>query len=368
MDFKDKYLKYKSKYLALKKQLGGFDTWEEFKQASNRQVATYEESVGTGNLNINCPNSYYNYTGADIDKIKRKCKQHNGLCGKLGHQYSNYGRAQNCLICLKDKKLHDELPCDESKDIKKTINVFNRNFIKSPVCQPIDGTTSYFKQSPDKFNSAINIENPKDMISGDNMNQVLLDMNRYSNQLITNQLILDKDLICLEGNILYGNSGCKVASGGITTCLFMIFVLDDNSFIACHMNGLLTSARIGEMEDPSIREFLKYKFSQDNCFRYIRSNYPQIRSLKKIFITGILNNYEITNNFPIDSRKIDIRYSANPENPLDQMLNTNKRGVCEIIKSKLGVSPSKLVELNFKQDDFMGNYIYANNKLYQLDY
>jgi hypothetical protein len=74
--YKNKYLKYKQKYIALK-QLGGTTEADKiaFSLASNEESKRANDSINTGVYDDTCPKSYYNYTELDFDNINIQCNK-----------------------------------------------------------------------------------------------------------------------------------------------------------------------------------------------------------------------------------------------------------------------------------------------------
>ncbi len=355
-DFKKLYLKYKGKYLHLKNQLGGDKTWNQMDIASKVEVKEYYNTLKSGNYINNCPTSYYSFTEIEPEFLERRCIENQFKCNKLGHtNVSSDGK--KCIECMKDSRLLSNISNEYVERIKQNTSRLDTNNEVNLLCNPILLVDKYFKQYRSPFDTIISLPNGNNIT---NINSILLDTNKYLNESANHEIICDKDLICLEGNIIYTDSRCKVGSGSISSCMFMVFVLDDDSFVSCHMNGFVTS-----QSDHYIGKEIKYKFSHDNCFKYIKENYPQIKNLKKVYIVGILVNYSIN-----ETGQFDIKYGMDHlQDSLRNKLRENKNEVLCLIKKKLQLPIDKNVEIEFKDisDMGFGNFIYASNNLHYVE-
>jgi len=274
--YKLQYLKYKSKYINLKNQLGGAIDLNELNETNKCETFKQKLSLESGVYNKNCPNSIYNFTDFEVNYVEMKCEKYEAQCKELNLQNTKTDAA-NCLKCIKHENFRPD-DDDETRRLKILSSRYNNYFEINQNCYTINLTQQYFKQSPNHFTETICINNldhaPNDIT------EILLDTTKYSNESLNTDIIRNKDLFCAEGNIIYTDESCKVGSGGITSCLFMILVFDDNSYISCHMNGLITSNH-----DNYIRKQIKYPFSHDNCFKYIKEKYSdKIQNIKTIYL------------------------------------------------------------------------------------
>jgi len=351
-----KYLKYKNKYLKLKNQIGG--AWADIEAESNGEVKCYENSLKYGLIKNDCPSSYYNFTKFDTDFFSNKCKldENESKCKCLG--YNNVKKdGKKCLSCMKDSRFVDGMEEEDAQRITATATRLDDNFEVIKVCNNINEVTKYFINNPTPFTHATDLKTKLTYSSP--LTHILLDFNKYVNIAKDLSCQTNKDLICLEGNILYIDKTCKVGSGGITSCLFMVLVLDDNTSIVCHMNGIISN-NLPISFSNNITKETKYWFTHDTCFNFIRINFSEvIGKLEKIYLTGVLSNYEIG---PNGFRYGDMINSLQ-RNCENQQL---KIQLVDEIKRKLGVNRTKCVDFIFDYAGESANYILANNQLFKM--
>lgn len=359
--YNSKYLKYKNKYIQLKKQLGsGFNTWDDLKNISNTEVTTYKTDLNKGVLNNNCPNSNYTFTGFSSDFYKKKCNIHKKICNQYGFEDVQNNGA-DCLKCLKSKEFLQNEQITESGEIVEISNYstrYNENLEMNEVCNEISEVTGYFKTN-NIFNYVINLESRKDNLSDSIiLNDILLSTDRYSSEPFTIKLQEDKDLICSEGNIKYIDSSCNVGSGGITSCLFVILELEDKKSIIFHLNGLLDN-NFGTSN--YIDQVIKYKFTPSNCFKYIKENFKDnIKTLTKIYLVGVLKNYTI------DDAKDGFIYGSEEQLSENNLDSLTEDIIVTTIKKKLDILSGKKISLVKNDCGTRGNFIYKNNNLFYL--
>lgn len=355
--YNSKYLKYKNKYIQLKKQLGsGVNTWNELKNISNTEVTTYKTHLNKGVLNNNCPNSNYTFTGFSSEFYKNKCDKHKNICDKYDFKDVEKN-GMNCLKCLKSEKFLKDKQIAETGEIVQISNFstrYNEKFEINEACEEINMVKDYFK-TDSSFTYAINLNTRDDDID---LNDILLSTDRYSSESFTLALQENKDLICSEGNIKYIDSSCNVGSGGITSCLFVILELEDKKSIIFHLNGLLDN-NFGTSN--YIDQVIKYKFTPSNCFKYIKENFKDnIKTLTKIYLVGVLKNYTI------DDAKDGFIYGSEEqlfENNIDYLTEDI---IVNTIKKKLDILSGKKISLVKNDCRESGNYIYTNNELFYL--
>lgn len=347
-----KYIKYKNKYLILKNQVGG--TWADIDARSDEEVNCYENSLKYGHVKNDCANSYYNFTKFDADFAVNKCNVNEGKCKCLG--YDNVtSDGKKCLSCLKDVRLVDELNNVDAHLITSFASRYDNDFKILKVCNKINEVGKYFSTNPNPFNIALDLKTKLTYSSPSPLDHILLNSDKYLNLTENLSLQSNKDLICLEGNIVYVDSSCKVGSGGITSCLFMVLVLDDNTSIVCHMNGYVSN----ELPFSSyVAKSTNYFFTHTTCFDFIKANF-NIKKLEKIYLTGVLVNYKLSS--------IGFDYVQDNSNTLLARCIRNKLQVVKDIKNNLGVDKNKCVDFVFDNVDESGNYILANNQLYKMN-
>ncbi len=356
-----KYQKYKNKYLKLKNQIGG--AWADIEAESYGEVKCYENSLAHGLLKNDCPNSFYNFTKFDKDRFTTLCdKEENASkCKCLG--YNNVETdGVKCLRCMKDTRFVEGMEKKDAQLITTNATKLDNNLEVIKVCNNINQVAKYFINNPEPFTQATDLKTKLTYSSLlTPLTHILLDFNKYSNIAKNLSLQINKDLICLEGNIMYVNQTCKVASGGITSCLFVVLVLDDNTSIVCHINGFLSKKSPYGFQDR-VSEATNYWFTHDNYFDFIKINFPRvIVKLEKIYLAGILSDYEIgPNGFGYGGGNVINSLQRNCEN---QQL---KIQLVDEIKRKLGVNRTKCVELICDNAGESGNYILANNQLFKM--
>jgi len=359
--YNSKYLKYKNKYIQLKKQLGsGAETWDTLENKSNEEVTNYKTSLNQGILNNTCPHSNYTFTGFSSDFYKNKCAIHKEICDKyLFTDVENNGL--NCLKCLKSQKFLEDnqiVETGENVEIPNYSTRYNENFEINEVCNEISEIKAYFKTN-NIFNYVINLESREDNYSSDDiiLDNILLSTNRYVSKPFTIELQNDKDLICSEGNIKYIDSSCNVGSGVITSCLFVILELEDKKSIIFHLNGLLDNC----FETSNyIDEVIKYKFTPSNCFTYIKENFQDIKNLTKIYLVGVTKNYTI------DDATDGFIYVSEKQLSKNNLNSLNNEIIVDTIKTKLKIPSEKKISLVKHYCGKSGNYIYTNNSLFYL--
>ena len=359
---------FKHKYV-ISYQHGG--EWTDFKDKSNCEVKKYLFNLenNISDSKPDCPNSYYNYTNFDTELIERKCKLHEPVCAENGHTDVKTD-GKSCLDCLKDIKLRTKISDPEEKKIINGLsNRYTINYEIIKNCQKINELENYFKQSLNaSFNTAQNIENTNDAYyynyddddDDDDKkyikNNILLDISKYLNSPVNNSLISDKHLICLEGNLVYVDNLCRVASGNINTCIFFTLEFNDNSSISFHINGGLSNNYINS---NYISKAISFPVEPTNIFTYLKVNFCEILSkLTKIYIVGILDTYYL------DKESNGIIWDPlKKANTLDKM---NKQDILYIMQSKLGINHVENIELIKMHNKKNGNYIYANNNMYTM--
>ena len=157
----------------------------------------------------------------------------------------------------------------------------------------------------------------------------------------------------MEGNLVYVDNLCRVASGNIDTCIFFTLEFNDNSSISFHINGILSNNYINS---NYISNAISFPVEPTNIFTYLKVNFSKILSkLSKIYIVGILDDY----NLDKESNGIIWKNGKEGVVALGQM---NELEILDIMKSKLNIN--QVENINLIKRNSKGNYIYANNNMY----
>jgi hypothetical protein len=200
-------------------------------------------------------------------------------------------------------------------------------------------------------------------------NTILLDIDKYLNVSLNREMIIDKSLICLEGNLLYCDKDCLIGSGAITSCVFFVLYLADNNKIVFHLNSMISNI---SNVPVFINDRIKYEFSHTNCFSFIRANYAAvINQIHRVAIFGVLENYYIPRLAALDD-DVDIyaggdlyvRYGETwPEDDHYQNLfDAPEENIERYIKSKLGID----THITINKLDIEGHFIITKENIYKL--
>jgi hypothetical protein len=337
-----KYLKYKQKYLQLK----GGATQEEFDTRFRNSTG---ESIST-----RCPDSYYNFSFIE-QYIINYCKlvypesDYNTVCmpdilndlnnfktnkiskfAKYLNNSLNDHLVDNNIIT---RTFADELPIPNTKvelqnnldRIKSKIGTENKLNLRQqlqktkteliPVTQLIEeGGEFFINKLCQKIDSAFNIYFVNDKLSEvksifggltincsdspvNSCNNILLRPQNYLNIAHNTEILSNKDCICLEGNRIYADPTCRIASGSITSCCFMVLFFEGGNMIVSHLGGVISNIPLFE---PEIN--VKRKIANETCLQRIRESFrSEIPKLKKVFFGGFINDYHLViNNDTID--------------------------------------------------------------------
>jgi hypothetical protein len=187
MNYQQKYLKYKQKYLELKKIIGG-------------NALTY-------------------------DALKRSCKTQQGN--------DPYNNCSNCYYMYPTTKRPDGF-LENHKDING--NDIPGRFKSYRACNAMDNIESYFNSA---LRTNIMCHNDKMPVQNMPVQNLVLDSQRYHNIENIDQTRLvkypsDIDTLCAEGNVVWVNANSKVGSTKVDSCMFVILILNDNSKICIH--------------------------------------------------------------------------------------------------------------------------------------
>lgn len=339
---------HKNKY-SIKYQHGG--SWANFKNTSACETNKYQFNLSNDVVNTNCPNSFYNYTGFEQEQASNKCEKYEQLCKNLGHANVSTDGAK-CLDCLKDAGFKSQIDPEDKEIINHQSTRYKINYEIEKVCNSIVSQDLYFSQSPVQFHRAVNIE------SGDNFpnnvqTNILLSTANYFNLPVDINLQSGKHLICLEGNFIYVDHTCRVASGYINTCLFVGLEFDDLSCVLFHINGMLSKS---SLTNNYISNKISYPMEPTDIFNYLKTNFAKkLASLNKIYLVGICNDYYLSD-YSDGFDWIDGQMSIG---------NMNNLEIIRIIKTKLNVPVGKRVKLiKFNSP---GDYIYSNNTMYKME-
>lgn len=227
MNYKDKYLKYKTKYLYLKNQIGkGKPTIRELSEACDAQIRTQDE---------NCTECVYQYSVDDISRPVRL----DGL----------RSTKQGCI------------PLD-------------------PSIQQIFGNT--------KVKYLLNSDGSYSQITNPNFTDTFLNTNYYTNANLHFEekfrQSLNNDVICAEGNIVQVNNGYSVASTTVDSCMFVIIILGNGNKLCVH-HTMGDGRGFGKMFDKSNQSDIEsFIFSRINR---IISHY----GISSIYMCGATDNY-----------------------------------------------------------------------------
>ena len=346
--YKNKYLKYKQKYIALK-QLGGTTEADKivFSLASKEESKRADDSINTGVYDDTCPISYYNYAGLDFHNIEIQCN-------KIKNE------SEKCIDIPIDR-INANIILDETqKNILKNYNARISDGKIKKVCQSNEPNQIYFKPNLDVIIQDIATG---DIILPELRNTILLNIDNYLNVSLNREMIVNKSLICLEGNLLYCDKDCLIGSGSITSCVFFVLYLADNNKIVFHLNSMLSNI---SNVPVFINDRIKYDFSHTNCFSFIRDNYAAvINQIHKVAIFGVLEDYYI----PIlDAREDADIYSImdlgyNIPNDYVNLLVAPIENIKRYIKRKLGI-PIDII-INKYMDE--NHFIVAKENIYKLN-
>jgi len=180
MNYQEKYLKYKNKYLKLKKIIGGANTLPELEAECASQIS----SLTPAGI---CPSCYTNYmldpadTTLTLNSL-RMCNNH-----QLNNKYFDN------TILLNPQKYNF------------TINDFE-------PCLP----------------TAVSLLNPQNYINvyDDNLRNPGIPLRKNDNI----------STFCAEGNIVFANQNSIIGSTAINTCMFVIILLGNGEKICIHHN------------------------------------------------------------------------------------------------------------------------------------
>jgi hypothetical protein len=238
MNYYEKYLKYKTKYINLKNLLGGDYESLQINCESEIKINKYE----------NCIHCYYQYTSLD-----------NGDDQSKSYSIRNPEKSfSNCTLHKTTKKYFDINDILEMK-----------NF---------DDRTSQFDLIPDRAIYNIHLLNP-DIFRGiksiffDSINKGrIYKIGRYPETI---------DTLCAEGNLVWVNKESKVGTTGIDSCMFVVIILEDESKICIHHN-LNDEIEFFNIIGPDKKYFnFSYK---DNLRNIIEQS--TIGPIRKIYLIG----------------------------------------------------------------------------------
>ena len=192
MDYKQKYLKYKSKYFILKNQIGGLD-YNELNEKCNEQIKKDKFN--------NCTYCHYEHLGLDNTNVK-----------------------------------------DANIDLKNLYRIQHPNKVFS-VCTDHYLIKKYFEIQPEykleKYNDISFFEIPytKENILNAELFYGLKSYKINCNQRYDIELYPKKiHTFCAEGNIVWVNKESKVGSTNVSSCMFAVIILNDDSKICIHHN------------------------------------------------------------------------------------------------------------------------------------
>lgn len=231
--YREKYLKYKNKYLQLKKMLGGTLG---LNAECRAQIAI--------NAHDDCTKCAY-FHGTDAL---------NPETGKTLSTCEEVTDINNGAVDIRYNILYFNHPDNTGLARRPKINIYNtmtRNFTEVPAGQ---------------YNMLFNVDNYHS-IKSYRMNEGDLIIEQYPD---------DISLLCREGNIVWVSQNSKVGSGGITSCMFVIIILINNSKICLHHN--MNDEPMDEHEE---KKNVTNKTGIANIFRLSGITAPSVR---KIFL------------------------------------------------------------------------------------
>ena len=187
MNYQQKYLKYKQKYLELKKIIGG-------------NAPTY-------------------------DTLKTSCDAQQGN--------DPYNNCSDCYYMYPIERRPDGID-EYHKDING--NIIPNRLKSYRVCHAMDNIESYFNSAL-RTNIMCHIDNMP--VQNMPVQNLVLDSQRYHNIENIDQTRLqlypdDIDTLCAEGNVVWVSANSKVGSTKVDSCIFVILILNDNSKICIH--------------------------------------------------------------------------------------------------------------------------------------
>jgi len=229
MDYYDKYLKYKLKYVNLKIQLGkGRPSYTELHQVCDQQIRT--------NPNLGCSECIYQYTSSKTSKDIESV-----YTSGISKSYKHCIPHEKEQIFNRHIRTFEKL-IGENGDLQNIIDPIGTNDIKYIL-------------------SSINY------LNFDENNHDKLYLKKFN------------DTIVAEGNIVYVAKEYKVASTTIDSCLFIIIILSNGDKICLHHN----------MNDINYLNFSKEKNLTDEksrifgVLKYISQDF----GMKRIYMCGI---------------------------------------------------------------------------------
>jgi hypothetical protein len=203
MDYRQKYLKYKNKYIQLK-QIGlGKPTFKELLEECDTQMTTNRLS--------GCTECIYQHTANEGAP-----RTH------LTHSYGLPSTIQGCISQADNSDIFNST-------LRAKTNLLNIDGSITPLTPP----------------HTIDIE---------------LDTNRYTNPELSYRAKIDNpidnDVICAEGNIVYVTPNSRVASTTIDSCLFVIIILTNGCKMCIHHNILDVHPFVEQKNFSDINSFL----------------------------------------------------------------------------------------------------------------
>jgi hypothetical protein len=228
--YKIKYLKYKNKYLELKKLVGGtIDTVEQLNEKCEEEIKI--DKFG------DCPHcSYIHLTN-------------------LGPGKSNILTPR---ICYDHKSNEIYFYNTQISRIINKFNIITERFLPIKTLILLD-TNKYFNISSYDINC----------------NNISCKISMHPN---------DIDTLCPEGNIIWVNKNSKVGSTNINSCSFVVLILSDESKICIHHNKLDTD----EYEDALLPDKKNPSYFYEKIKDILNEN---LRILKIYFCGGDLKSY-----------------------------------------------------------------------------
>lgn len=291
-NYRQKYFKYKTKYLQLKQQLGGSMT-KSYKLDSKNPV--------------------------DFNEINEKCDEQIRKDPFNNCTYCHYGH-----FGIENKSV-----VDANKDVKNLYQIQHPGKAFS-VCSGHGAIKKYFEVEPglklEQYNDVSNTFFEIPYIQDNILNADLFyglksykvncsqdyDIEMYPKKIHT---------ICAEGNIVWVNKESKVGSTGVDSCMFAVIILDDESKICIHHNVIDSFDFPGSVTNDNI--YIK-RNSTDVTF-----NLNEILNRAKLSSSNIKRIYLITRD----------------EDSYDGTDNYGLGGIRNIIKTYNDISSDKIIKI-----------------------
>lgn len=411
-NYKQKYLKYKSKYLMLNAMNGGATLDETTQQIYDQQTVYsmkycpkgQSTTSGFDSERFNSLCNKLNYTDKyeciyklrqDIDNYLKGKKStfivpklYRDIIEEIGNKLEKAGKEVEFRYIISsidepETKLQLEYIIDllehddtikKNCEIKDIILHFFHNagasyyinlnrlvasdesssFIITEVCNKLDVFYNiYFVDNIMK--TAKNVATSNTMtcqLNRKDCNDILLDPTKYNNHFYNTEILKDVSVICGEGNRIYADKYSKIGTGTITSCMVMCIFFTNDNVLVSHFNSIITNSPQYHNE---INDITKYIYTFEECFQIIKKDFrDDIKNITKIFIGGIIDNYMVSN----DDNK---SFIANTGNGSVIGIKDNNN-----IKSKLGIGIFQNIDIYYDRFYDSGHYIVTNGSVFSI--